>query len=272
MTKAPIDQDPPKGLRAAKPPLPDRLSPTLEARHLVPLADTLAAGGPSGEAISTIAIRAMESFENTYGRVYDAMNAVNVEQAEMEQAGHPPARVIRTPEGLRAVGTKYAELADAADPLLAKEQDKIDAAIRSVASHRERMMKTMDDSLVCNKTATDAPLRQDMRAHLRGLGHHKAVHAAINAATKKDATTVHVVLTSPPALMGLEPADVEKVREEARKAFNPDLHKAHVESQKVIDRMIKASKANAAKKAKVASYRIMDQQAANDALAALRKG
>lgn len=72
--------------------------------------------------------------------------------------------------------------------------------------------------------------------------------------------------------MGLEPADVGKIREEARKAFNPEMFKAHDESLKVIDRMIKASKANAKKREKVASHRIMDQQAAKDALAALRKG
>lgn len=51
-------------------------------------------------------------------------------------------------------------------------------------------MKAMDESLVCNKTATDAPLRSDMRAHLRNLGKHKALHAAITAATAKDATTL----------------------------------------------------------------------------------
>ena len=52
---------------------------------------------------------------------------------------------------------------------------------------------------------------------------------------------VHVVLTSPPALMGLKPADIEAVRNEARKSFNPELFKAHAEAGKVIERMIVAS-------------------------------
>lgn len=81
---------------------------------------------------------------------------------------------------------------------------------------------------------------------------------------------VHVVLTSPPALMGLKPDDIETVRNEARKSFNPELFKAHSEAGKVIERMIVASKTIGKKREKVASYRIADQQAANDALKALR--
>ena len=93
---------------------------------------------------------------------------------QMEQAGHPAARIVQTPEGLRAVGTKLAELAAAADPLLVKEQERIDAAIRNVASHQEAMLKKMDDSLVCSQTAADAPPRGDLRRHLWALGPHKA--------------------------------------------------------------------------------------------------
>ena len=37
---------------------------------------------------------------------------------------------------------------------------------------------------------------------------------------------VHVVLTSPPTLMGLKAADIEAVRNEARKSLNPELFKA----------------------------------------------
>lgn len=268
--KAPIDMNPHKNKRAFKPPAPDKYPVSAEARHLVPLVETLTAAGTSGQAISDIAIRALERTEETHQRVYDAMHAVNVEQAQLEQAGHPPARIVQTPEGLRAVGTKFAELADAADPLLSKEQERIDAAIRNVASHQEAMLKKMDESLICSQTAADAPLRSDMRAHLRVLGHHKASYEAIKAATNKDKTLVHVVLTSPPALMGLKPDDIEAVRNEARKSLNPELFKAHAEAGKVIERMIVASKAINKKREKVASYRIADQQAANDALKALR--
>jgi hypothetical protein len=70
--------------------------------------------------------------------------------------------------------------------------------------------------------------------------------------------------------MGLKPKDIENVREEARKSFNPELFKAYAEAGKVIERMIVASKAIGHKREKVASYRIADQQAANDALKALR--
>ena len=52
--------------------------------------------------------------------------------------------------------------------------------------------------------------------------------------------------------------------------MNPELFKAHAEAGKVIERMIVASKAINKKREKVASYRIADQQAANDALKALR--
>ena len=77
-----------------------------------------------------------------------------------------------------------------------------------------------------------------------------------------DKTMVHVVLTSPPTLMGLKAADIEAVRNEARKSLNPELFKAHTEAGKVIERMIVASKAIYKKREKVASYRIADQQAA----------
>lgn len=269
-TQAPIDTNPHKNKRVFKPPMPEKYPVAGEGRHIVPLVETLASAGSSGQAIADISIRALERAEETHSRVYDAMHAVNVEQAQMEKAGHPAARIVQTPEGLRAVGTKFAELADATDPLLAKEQERIDAAIRNVASHQEAMLKKMDESLICSQTAADAPLRSDMRAHLRVLGQHKASYEAIKAATNKDKTMVHVVLTSPPALMGLKPDDIEAVRNEARKSMNPELFKAHAEAGKVIERMIVASKAINKKREKVASYRIADQQAANDALKALR--
>ena len=128
----------------------------------------------------------------------------------------------------------------------------------------------MDESLMCSQTAADAPLRSDMRAHLRVLGHHKASYEAIKAATNKDKTLVHDVLTRPPALMGLKPADIETVCNEARKSTKPELFKAHAEAGKVIERMIVASKAIGKRREKVASHRIADQRAANDALKALR--
>lgn len=124
----------------------------------------------------------------------------------------------------------------------------------------------MDESLICSQTAADAPLRSDMRAHLRVLGHHKASYEAIKAATNKDKTLVHDVLTRPPALMGLKPADIETVCNEARKSTKPELFKAHAEAGKVIERMIVASKAIGKKREKVASHRIADQRAASDAL------
>lgn len=53
--------------------------------------------------------------------------------------------------------------------------------------------------------------------------------------------TIHTVLTSPAALMGLQVKDVETVRDEARKKLCPSAHKVHAKANDVSEPMTLAS-------------------------------
>ncbi len=141
------------GPKAYRPPNSERYPAGAEARHLVAYADTLGSAGDLGTAISEISIRALERAEQTHKAVAEAMTAVNVEQAAMEKAGHPAARLVQTPEGIRSVGSKFGELADSADPLLAKEQERLDADIRKVAQYQEAILKKIDSAITCPTTS-----------------------------------------------------------------------------------------------------------------------
>lgn len=65
--------------------------------------------------------------------------------------------------------------------------------------------------------------------------------------------------------MGLDTKDVELVRDEARKKMSPGVYKAHKRVADVLDRMTLASRTLAKKRDSINSYRLADQQAANDA-------
>lgn len=97
----------------------------------------------------------------------------------------------------------------------------------------------------------------------------KASYTAIKAATDGDKATIHTVLTSPAALMGLKPKDVETVRDEARKKLCPAAYKAHAKTNDVLDRMTLASRTLGKKRDSINSYKLADQQAASDALSKL---
>ncbi len=258
------------GPKAYRPPNPERYPAGAEARHLVTYADTLGSAGDLGTAISEISIRALERAEETHKAVAEAMTAVNVEQAAMEKAGHPAARLVQTPEGIRSVGSKFGELADSADPLLAKEQERLDADIRKVAQYQEAILKKIDAAITCPTTQSDAPLRSDIRNHLKSLSPTDARYQAIKAATDGDMATVSVILNSPPHLMGLKAKDVDAVRLEARKRTSPALWAAYEKSDVVLKHMTTGSKAIGKKKDSINGYRLADQQASNDALGKLK--
>ncbi len=111
-------------------------------------------------------------------------------------------------------------------------------------------------------------MRSDIRNHLKSLG-GKASYTAIKAATEGDIATIHTVLTSPAALMGLKAKDVETVRDEARKKLCPAVYKAHAKANDVLERMTLASRTLGKKRDSISSYKLADQQAANDALSKL---
>lgn len=65
--------------------------------------------------------------------------------------------------------------------------------------------------------------------------------------------------------MGLRPTDVEVVRHEARKKLCPAAYKAHTKANDVLNRMTLASRTVGKKRDSINSYKLADQQAANDA-------
>jgi len=240
-----------------------------EARHLVPLADDLGSAGHLGTAIYEISIRAMERAENTAKQVAEAENAVNVAQLALQKSGNGAAGLVQKDGKIHAIPTAYADLASSAEPVLGREQERFDADVRKVASYQEALMKQMDAKLVCADTARDNQLRSDLRNHLKSLG-GKASYTAIKAATEGDMATIHTVLTSPAALMGLKPKDVETVRDEARKKLSPGIYKAHAKVDDVLGRMTLASRTLGKKRDSINGYKLADQQAANDALSKLQ--
>lgn len=241
----------------------------LEARHFVPLADKMGADD-LGQAVFQTAIRAMENAENAVNEITQAEHAVQVEQLALEKSGQANKRLVQKDGKTYAVGGKFGELAQLSDKVLGNEQERFDAAVRRVATHQQNMLKLMDAKLICKDTQADAPLRSDLRNHLKSLGHHKASYEAVKAATEGDLPMIHAVLTSPPALTGLKPADIETVRTEARKKLAPELFHAHQQTDTILATMIKASKAIGQKRLSVDVYRLKDESDANDALGKLK--
>jgi len=203
-------------------PKPSPWPTSLEARHLVPMADKMG-NDTLGQAVHETAIRALEAAENAVNEITKAEHAVQVEQLALEKSGQANQRLVQKDGKIYAVGGKFGELAQLSDKVLGKEQEDFDAAVRRVATHQESMAKQMDAKLVCKDTQADAPLRSDLRNFLKGLGSNKATYEAIKAASEGDLAMIHTVLTSPTRLTGLAQADLDTVRTEARKKLAPDL-------------------------------------------------
>ena len=237
-----------------------------EARHLVPMEMQSDLGRSSHE----VSIRALERLENDFTSVTDAEKAVQAEELAANKAGRSAHRIVQKDGQFYAVGGKMTELADLSDKVLGKRQEAFDAEVRKVATMRENMETLMDQRLICKDTNADAPLRSDIRNHLKGLGHHKARAAVLTAAMNGELPTVHVALTSPMSLTGLKEADLKEVRDFARRSLAPDLYADHQASAKIFDRLIKTSKVLGQKRETMGVYRLKDQSEANAALTKLK--
>ncbi len=251
-------------------PEPVKLSPVCEARHLVPFAEDMGAAGDVGNAIQDISIRALDRAWSTAEKVTAAENAVNVAQLALQKSGNGAAGLVQKDGKINAIPTAYAELASSAKPVLDKALETLDADIRKVASYQESLVKRMDEKLICANTKSDPQLRSDIRNHLKSLGKNKAKYAAVKAAMDGDLPTIHVILTGPSELMGLDATDVKTVRDTARKTLSPGIYKARETSDEILKRMTTASRGLGQKRDSIASYTLADQQAANDALSKLR--
>lgn len=248
-------------------PKPTTWPTSLEARHIVPLADKM--GDELGAAVFETSVRALENAENAVNEITKAEHAVQVEQLALEKSGQANQRLVQKDGKIYAVGGKFGELAQLSDKVLGKEQERFDAAVRRVAAHQANMVKLMDAKLVCKDTQADAPLRSDLRNWLKALGPNKAKYEAVKAATEGNLSVIHTVLTAPTQLTGLTQADLDTVRTEARKKLAPDLFQSHQQSEAILATMINASKAINQKRASVDIYRLKDESDANAALGKL---
>lgn len=250
-------------------PKPTTWPTSLEARHFVPRAAEMG-DDDIGKAVFETAIRAMENAETAANEITQAEHAVQVEQLALEKSGQANKRLVQKDGRVYAVGGKFGELSDLADKVLGKEQERFDAAVRRVATHRDNMIRLMDAKLVCKDTQADAPLRSDLRNWLKTLGPNKAKYEAVKAATEGNLSVVHTVLTAPTQLTGLTRADLDTVRIEARKKLAPELFKSHQQTDMILQTMIKASKAIGQKRSSVDVYRLKDESDANNALGKLK--
>ncbi|MEP5760103.1 MAG: hypothetical protein ABJ327_12495 [Litoreibacter sp.] len=75
--------------------------------------------------------------------------------------------------------------------------------------------------------------------------------AAVKAAVDGELSTIHVILTSPVQLMGLNSDDVELVRKYGRQKLSPALCRAHEIGEEALDVMTMASRGLGRKRAAI---------------------
>lgn len=234
------------------------------------LADKFAAAGPNGQAIHDAGLQALERTKADFEAILETEGAVSTEQANLQKSGHSPVQLLRKDGQIFAVGQRFVELADTANPILAKRQDAFDASIRRVATLQENIQKKLDESVICAETGRDANLRQDVRSWLVSLG-KKAPTAAIEAARDGDMQVIHTVLTSSPRVLGLTQKDVEQVRDIAQRLRAPEDHAANEATNELLERIRMVSRRIGQKQASLQGYRSVDKALADDALKKLRK-
>ncbi|MEP3637290.1 MAG: hypothetical protein ABJN14_08530 [Paracoccaceae bacterium] len=256
-----------------------RLSPKLPEPMRMPLATqegalnvhraALEAGGSLGTAIIDTAVRSSQHTKDDWNRILTAMSAVTLEVGNKIAAGQVPVQIVRKDGQNYAVDGRFTELMEASQPVLVKRQEAHDANVRRIASNLEAMDTQLNDALVCSDTKADPALRSDVRNHLRSSENPAAV--AMEAARLGDMQFIQTVMTTSPALMGLTQADVDAVRDLAKRARKPELYAAREAGQQVMDTMIGLSKAIDQKRLSISGYQAADKRMADEALAALRK-
>lgn len=115
-------------------------------------------------------------------------------------AGQVPVQIVRKIGQNYAVDSRFTELMEASQLVLAIRQEVQDANVRRVAARLEAMDKQLDQALVSNDTKTDAALHSEVRNHLRSSENPAAL--AMEAARLGDMQFIQSVLTTSPTLMG----------------------------------------------------------------------
>lgn len=274
--KAPIDQQPkkaqPRVLLPKETPFPVGSSADiLEADGKFP---TLRCEGSGVTALSihSTAKQALARAQADFVVVGEAESAVKAEQQNlMKSTGNSPVSLVRKDgePGFFAVGQRFTEMVELAEPVLAKRDANFKESLARVEVFRDKVQKEIDATLVCEATAKDANLRQDIRNWLIGLGKDAGM-AAINAAREGDLAVIHTVLTSPARVIGLSAKDIEMVKDFASRARHPTGVAVVEETDEVLGMMRAVEKAISKKRNNLTGYIAHDKAAANAALNKLR--
>ncbi|MEO0566701.1 MAG: hypothetical protein AAF066_03145 [Pseudomonadota bacterium] len=270
MTTAPIDQEKPRQAR-----LSAQLPPTMrmpvghQSEALNQHREALEKAGSFGTAIIDIATRSADHARDDWNRIDTTENTVKAEVGNKIKAGLVPVEIVRKDGQNFAVDGRFVELCDAAAPVLQRRMAAHGENMDRVITNMRSLEKQMDDALVCDQTKADAPLRSDIRSHIRQSDNPAAT--ALEAARLGDKSFIATILGSSPALLGLTPADVDDVRDVAKRALSPDTYAAHQAGEKVLQSMMVLGKSLDEKRLSLSGYQMADKRMADEALAALRK-
>ena len=269
----PVDQPKPRPQTrypAQSLPAATRPSPSIDPANFERFGDELKLAGGSGEQVLVEVRRALGSAQDAMTVVADAEDAIINAENEMRRAGQSSVGLSYDKGVIRAIPGRYNDLAETAQPALEKAIKTLDGRMKAHATTQLRVLDQMDAALQCKETARDPHLQADIRAHMKSLGSHKAKGFAATAAMNGDTPALHVILSSPAYLLGLDQSDINTVRETARKTVSPALHRAFEIGNKGRDLMEIAMKGLTKKRDTIEGYRLQNQKDASAALARVR--
>lgn len=269
----PVDQPKPR-LQTQYPaqslPAATRPSPSIDPANFERFGDELKLAGGTGEQVLAEVSRALGNAQDAMNTIANAEDAIINAENEIRRAGQSSVGLTYDKGVIRAIPGRYNELAETVSPALEKAIKTLDGRMKAHATTQLRMLDQMDAALQCKDTARDPHLQADIRAHMKALGSHKAKGFAATAAMNGDTPALHVILSSPAYLLGIDQETVSTVRETARKTVTPALHRAYEIGNKGRDLMEIAMKGLTKKRDTIEGYRLQNQKDASAALARVR--
>lgn len=268
--KAPIDTEARKQRAHSLPPAtryPIGAVPEL----FVGSADTLGNAGPVGSQMSALILATLEQAQKVIETCADGEDKIIKAENELRQNAAHTGRLVMHQGKLTAVPGQYDELARTVGPALDNAIQQIEDRIKRHATHMLSLMDEMDKALTSPQTGQDKALMAQVRDHVMLLSKPQRKTFLMKVAQDGDLVAIHTILNSPSYLMGIEPKDVDQLREIARKTVSPNQWAAYEVGLKAEKAFELAKKALVTKKGTVARYRLEDQKQATDALAAIRK-
>jgi len=251
-------------------PAATRPSPSIDPGNFERFGDELKLAGGTGEQVLVEVSRALGNAQDAMNTIANAEDAIINAENEIRRAGQSSVGLTYDKGVIRAIPGRYNELAETVSPALERAIKTLDSRMKAHATTQLRMLDQMDAALKCAETDRDKHLQADIRGHMKSIGSHKAKGFAAKAAMEGDIRALHVILTSPTYLLGLDQSDINTVRETARKSVSPSLHRAFEIGNKGRDLMEIAMKGLTKKRDTIEGYRLQNQKDASAALARVR--